>query len=648
MGAGGTERIALLFETRADLAGAKAVREETTAIGQAAKAATETAAAGETKLAASIEQVRVARERSNGDFEKFKTELAAIVRGEDALAAAASRAAAELAKQAAAARAVAGAPRSTPVLAGPTGPQLGPALPGTPAGGGVSRQNALAEMAAYRMEAERTATTLAKIPPQARQVGNAINLAASSAALGTGSLTGLAAAAGNVAQGMSIMSTNAKFAASAAGIGALAAAVAVLIGLAIEAKRKLQEIPDGAINAGTAERIQNLRTVAAVEQQIALTRAQADAARSSVGRFAGRDENAAKLKLSADLNAKAEALEKRAVEIRREVAEKGRDDREKALSDEKQQRDRQMALNEAADKQLLQLTNSSYDMAERLSFTAQEAGRRRIERESADREREIGLLKVDEDRKTALLVASRRERDDQLRALDDQIAQKRAQASGELGSLGGLVERTNSRIAEIERERDASIKAGVDGVTAAEIAERKKRALYRQTAVAAAADAKTLVDVLLASGSQQVRAVGHAADAVRRVLIGAQAAHAAVEAAIEGGKALGSAASGDLRGAALHGAAALQLAAAAALGAQEALGGGRGASAAGGGGGGVGDQGTFQPRDGNGGGGQTIVIQTIDPYSPGKIAEVAYHLGRGQILKRPIPIAPTLGLARTG
>lgn len=633
MGASANERIALRIDTTADLRGVQAVRSETTALGQSAKAATDAAIAGETKLAASIEQVREAQARSNGDFEKFKRELASIVQGENALAAAATKATKELEKQAAV----------RPPLQGPTGPQLGPALPGTPAGGGAgpSRQLALAEMAAYRMEAERSNLTLAKTPPAARQAGNALGLLAASAATGTGSMSGLATAAGNVAQGLSTMTNNAKLAAGAAGIGALAASIGILIGLAIEAKKKLEEIPDGVINAGTSARIQNIENETDAIRQLALAREDAARKTAAVGRFG--DE--AGLQAAANANAKIEAIESRLVAIRRDA-------NEKRLADQKAARERQLALNEAADKQLQQLENTHLDLYQRRTETATTATRLRINREFQERQKEIEGLKVSEQRKTDLLATAARVRGEQLAAADIDAARVRADAEiTRGGESGSLRERVDARIRELERERDAAIKAGADVLTATAIFEQRKRKLHRDTAAAAATDAKTIINVLLASGNQQLHAIGAVGETIRRVVIGAQAAQAAVEAAIEAGKAIGSAAAGDFRGAGLHAAAAAQLGAAAALGAQEALGARTSAGGGGGGGGGYSgsEAGTFSPRGGTGaGGGVTVVLQTVSPASREVVSEISYQLNRGGVLKRPIPIAPTTGLTMAG
>jgi hypothetical protein len=226
-------------------------------------------------------------------------------------------------------------------------------------------------------------------------------------------------------------------------------------------------------------------------------------------------------------------------------------------------------------------------------------------------------------------------------------AYKRAVATAVAGSGGTFSDSTvgdryQAKVDEINAEADLDLKAGHNAVEV----ERKKQAEIRQlrrgTILAAADDAKTITDVLLASGSRDVKAVGHAADAVRRVLIGAQAAHAAVEAAIEGGKAIGAAASGNWAGAALHAASALELTKAAALGAQESLGGGTSGAGGGGASGGGGSSTTFEPRSGTEGQGMvTINLLTQNPYGAEQIQQVQYQLQRADILKRPIPISPT-------
>jgi hypothetical protein len=151
MGTSSTERIALLFETRADLSGAEAVRKETSAVAQeATKAARDVAAATQTtaaaekslagaaagaaveqeKLTSTVEQTREAWARSGGDMERFKRELLALVTGQQQLAAATKQAGDELARQSGIAARATSQYRSPigPGFAGVAGSQaLGPA-----------------------------------------------------------------------------------------------------------------------------------------------------------------------------------------------------------------------------------------------------------------------------------------------------------------------------------------------------------------------------------------------------------------------------------------------------------------------------------------------------------------------------------------
>jgi hypothetical protein len=217
--------------------------------------------------------------------------------------------------------------------------------------------------------------------------------------------------------------------------------------------------------------------------------------------------------------------------------------------------------------------------------------------------------------------------------------------------LGGndVKAQVDAKEAQIRAEGELDIAHGRNRIDVERSVQAKIVELRRATMKAAADDAKTIVGVLLDSGSKQVKAIGHAADAVRRVQIGAQAAHAAVESAIEFGKAIGSAASLDFRGAALHASSGLALARAAALGAKESLGGGGGGSSGGGGGGGGADpNGAFRPRTGTEGQGNVVInLLTQDPYGATKIQQVMYELNRAQVLGRPpVQIPPTTGISR--
>lgn len=200
----------------------------------------------------------------------------------------------------------------------------------------------------------------------------------------------------------------------------------------------------------------------------------------------------------------------------------------------------------------------------------------------------------------------------------------------------------------IEAQRLEDIKKnGYTEVEATARAEEKKRQLRKQTTEQTKRDFRTVEDVLLASNSRQIKAVGHAVQTIRRLEIGVEGSKAAVKALREGAESLASFAMGDFRGGALHLASAAQFAAVAALAAQESLGGGSSAGGGGGGGGGTSGAGTFEPRSSTEGQGALVLnVYSQNPYGAEQIQSVQYLLNRAEILKRPaaIQIAPTNGL----
>jgi hypothetical protein len=259
-------------------------------------------------------------------------------------------------------------------------------------------------------------------------------------------------------------------------------------------------------------------------------------------------------------------------------------------------------------------------------------------------------LKEQQDRITAAYAAQR-----DLLIQQHEIQTRRIRAQNNVDAAkGGPLDVTNvkeeydSKIKAINEERDAAIKAGEDQVEANRRAENQKRQLQRDTIEQAKKNYKTIEDVLIASNSRQVKAVGHAVQTIRRLEIGVEGSRAAVLALREGAEALASFAHGDFAGGGLHLASAAQFAATAALAAQESLGGGRTAGS-GGGGGGVSGASTFEPRDNGQGGSQAIYLVTKDPYGREQIQRVAWELDRaGQMKRPPIQIPPTSGIGVVG
>lgn len=557
MGTSANENIALRISSSADLGAVREARAETSALGTAVAASANEAASAQQKLTSTTDQGREAWRRAGGDMERFKAELAAIVAGENQLASATAKATSEVQKQ-----------RSA-VLPGPSAPQLGPAVPG----GGAPT--------AMRQELE-------KIPPAARQAGNAMGLLASAAGTGTGSLSGLATATGNVAQGMSLMSNSAKFAASTAGIGTLIAAIGVLIGLAIEAKKALNEIPEGQLAAAAAEHVKNLKT----QKQITDELAHIDAQRTHMAEALKRGDQEA-LQAVVNLDAKKAALYARSRDIELAARDQAQQDAKEAEAREEKRKH----LAQAAADHLFKVRNDlgvAADLATQNEYTQKKNA---IEREAADQRR-----------KNAELVQSAGERSEAEFAIE----------ATRMYKIDALAKQTAK---EADARRKQQIAAGLAGYTALSSAVKN-----HGTVVGAMAKA--------------------AADAVRLHEIYVEGKKAGIMAKIEFAAATAAFAAGNVGGGALHLAAAAGYGAAALAAGAEAVGvvSGGGGGGSGGGSGSLGDSTTFQPRDGSGGGGQTINLYTVNPYSRETMAVVSYELERGKVLNRPIQLPPTVGL----
>jgi hypothetical protein len=598
MGTASTERVAFLIETHADLSGVQAVRKETTALGREAEKARNEAVAGEQKVTLSLEQTRRAAAEAGGDFSKLQQILARMVSEENALAEAARKAATEMDRQQRIARQAGAAPLG-PFPSGPAqgprdlgpltgssvlgpagrgpdiiGPQFGPALPGL--------STAAAAAASARVQLE-------KIPPAARSSANALSVLAQAAATGDGSVRGLAGAAASAVQGMALMSSNAKVAASAAGIGALAVAVGTLVGLAIEAKRALEEIPEGALSRTAQEHIENLKTQKQVAIELALVEDQIHTARERITR--GDEEG---LKRVVDLEAKRSAYLVRS----RAITLESREAAEKASREEDARERERVTQRKAANDQLYELRNAAAEAADKATQAEYEQKRRAIERQAANERRaNEELIQSDSMRAQALqAINDKREYSLKLLEREAELTKKRLVAEG----LAGY----------------AKLSAAVKN---------------HGTLVGAVAKA--------------------AADAVRLHEIYVAGKKAAISAKIEWAAAMAAFGSGNAAGGALHLAASAGYGAAAvAAGAEAAQSVSGGSGGGGGDAGATGGGTTFQDRGASGGGNVTIVLQTVN--NDGEIiSEALYQLNRGEHLKRPVPtIAPTrnAGLSKGG
>jgi hypothetical protein len=634
------DRIAMSIEVRSDLTGVIATRREIGSLGQmtraamaeATKATEGTAAAQQTlanmtratvdaqsKFTVTAEQSAAAWKRSGGMMSLYRAEIAKIIQAQRELEAASK-----------AANQAASGPRIV-------GPQLGPALPGMTAGAAQT--------------ASVSARELDRIPGSARTAAGSLAVLAQAAGSGTGSLAGLANATGSAAMHMASMSSSAKLAASAAGIGALSIAVSVLIGLAIEAKRALNDLPEGKLSDLTRSRIQGITTVAQADRELELARQAADRARSRVG---GRGD-AEGLQAAADADERVVQLTSLRLRLIREAK---REAAELAV----QERSRLRALGEqveamqqqrASQLQQLELQNAGADTFElrlrqltRAAVLEEAQVRRQFE--SRDNEGALRALSAEQiEQRRDLLTLNEAILRASVERLNTErsLAQEAARQQLGLGSEN-LAVRYDARLAQIESERQAQVQATGDVATAEAAAQQKIRKLRGDTLQATAGNLKTLADLTISSNNRALKGVGLLAEGVRRYIIGARAAEAAVEAKKSLGAALTAFGYGNAAAGALHLAAAAEFGAAAALGFREALGGGGGGGGAGSGGGGAGS--VFTPRETNAGGGQVIVLQTVDPFSREVIGQVQYELDRGRVLKRPIFVPPTSGLAQAG
>lgn len=207
---------------------------------------------------------------------------------------------------------------------------------------------------------------------------------------------------------------------------------------------------------------------------------------------------------------------------------------------------------------------------------------------------------------------------------------------------GDAAEQHKARLDQIEEQRLAALKGNEDVNEVNRRAANERAAEQRRMVDQTRKDYQTIEDVLIASKSRQVKAIGHAAQTIRRLEIGAEAAHSAVLALKAGGQALAALGAGNFAGAAEYFAAAVQFGAAAALGGQESLGGG---GSSGGGGAGTTSAATFEPRNNGTGGTAVINLYTTNPYGREQIQQVKYDLEQADIMRRPgIQIPPTTGI----
>jgi hypothetical protein len=443
-------------------------------------------------------------------------------------------------------------------------------------------------------------------------------------------------------QGLSAVSGNAKLAAGAAGIGAL-----ITVGVLLyETFKKAKEEVTATVSASFTEHLQNL-TFTNMNRELAAAKKRADDATAAAAAAATGDirdilpgtDSAKAQKAQAQAIADYEALQKRVAQLRQQERDRAI---ELAQSSRDQIADNRLQLQLETDK--LARKKDDYQLSLEQNNIERQQGAAAIEQQFRHRDASGQIVALtDQERKLrdTLLAQNNAIADAKGRQLqiDYQIALQTATAT-RLQGRDTVEDRFKGRLEQIEIERQAQIKATGDVVSANEVAEQKKRALYRDTAQQANSDTKTIFDVFRSTQNSTLKAIGTFGENLRRIVVGAEAARALVRAAVEGAEAIASLATGDFRGAALHGAAAAQFGAAAALGARESLGGG--GTGGGGGSGGGGGGSTFSPSTQPSGGTTVINLITKDPYGRESIQQVSYLLQRNGTLN--VPIYPTSGL----
>jgi hypothetical protein len=679
MGTSAAENVAIAIETTADVAGAVTTRAELGALGQEAEKVT----AQTNALTVSQDEMSAALKATGGDLQKAAALLAAQKQATDQLAGATDGLAGATERETQSTDESVGADErkiramgllEIAALKEDNARALAAERQAVRDAADLQRMGQI-EAAAYAEDAARTAAAGkaeiagAKVSGSARTAANALGIMSQAAMTGSGSLAGMATAAGGMAQGLAAVSGNAKLAAGAAGIGALITVGVVLY----ETYKKAKEEVTATVSAAFTEHLQNIdlgnadKAVADAKRRVEqATAAAAAAATGDIRDILPGTDSAKAQKAQAQAIADYEALVKGVARLREqeklraiELAQSSRDQiasnkLDLALEQQRAQAAGQFLIGQnAGDAAALKAYAARFGAA-RSEFALRteqieaerQAGAQQIEQEFRHRDAQGNLVALTAEevrlRGTLLEQNNAIARAKQIQLDADREAAQIAARTTLLGLSDSLYDQTQARLIQIEQERQAEIKKTGDVATANEAAEKKKQALYRDTAKQANDAAASIIGVLESTNNKALKAVGTFGENLRRVVIGAEAAKALVRAATEGAEAIASLAVGDFRGAALHGEAALQFGAAAALGARESLGGGGGGGGGRAGSSGGGGSSTFTPTTQPAGGTTVINLITTDPYGREAMNRVSYTLQRNGTLN--MPIYPTSGL----
>lgn len=660
-----SERIALSITSSADVTAVQKARAEVSATGQAAKAANEAVAASAVAtaqaqqaqavasssaakasgaLTVSQGQMSEALKRNGGDLAKAAAELAKLTGAEKAAGAEDEKRLRRLAllevaaqkEDAAREAAIQREVRRTAVLEAaahaedarraaaargnvPQAPANADPFAGFGSGGAGAGITGIPPVVA------RASVEVDKLNPKLRQTANAMAIVSQAATTGSGSMAGLAVAVGNVAQGMSALTTSAK-----------ALQTATIIGLIVTVGATI-----GGIFKSNSDRAKELeRSIADANAEIA-----------GMGQAMNNNDLASKITaINRAIDQQIERLET----DKSLLEEMGVHESERAALVEALNKKRATSIALAEREARIKLDDFEHAQANEVRLTGLQNARGKSEAELA----EFRIATESGERQTAIarLFAEKGLTDEQIKrrqllldgekALTDALLERnRIEANAavaqleiqRLGMSDDPRDVESSRLKQIEIEREADIKATGDVENANRVAELKIRALRRQTFLEGTLAYERLSIAAKRHGTFAVAAAASIADAVRRFEILVQAKKDAILAKSEFAAALKSLGSRDFWGATQHFASSAGYAAAAAAGGAEALGSGGGGG--GGGGGGAGGGGSFEPRNSTEGGGDIVlIIQQIDA-SNGEITAVTRsQIDRAQVLNRPLRV----------
>lgn len=566
------DRIALNVETSYDGTGIRAARADNSALGREARAAAAELTAGATQGAAaerglaaaardaaqSQELVRISHEKvielermAGGSKERLIQLLREYREEQLALAAATRQAAAAEQQQAQVERGR---------IVGRITPAVGPGpVPVT--------------------------AELEKIPARARTAANALSMLAFAASTGSGSLQGMAVASGTAVAGLASLTTSARLAAAASGIGALVTVLGTVLLLLNQAEEQAKSAGEqftrslGDMGDAAVETKFNLLD-AAIQKQQALVEGLKSGASGAPGLLDQLIFGYRAMGAQSDLD---KLLAQRSATLEEWNNRRRNRNRESAKDRQRDEADDARRSTELLEEMALE----QLDLHEKHTLTEDRASRQKIEREYAARRAEIDALKIHEDQKTTLIAAAWEVRQAKLLELDDAAAAaRRAQEEKELQDF----QRRSDRALEIvQNQMESSLHAAITG------REEYMRAITGMLL-------SPLVRYL------EALAVRHAIEGGLEAIFGMWG---------RAGKHFAASA------AAIAGAAVI-----ARMGGLTSGGGGGGSSGVGGP--------SFTPEGERGGGDVTLIVQTVDPRSSAVIEETQYRLQRAGVLKKPV------------